>query len=1092
MFRSWKSLAGEVRHTARHPRLEVLEDRCLLNIGTITVTTNSDAPVQGKVTLRQAIDLSNNDNGGPDTIAFKIAGNGKQTITLGSDLPDITRQVIIDGYTQPGATKNTMDAGDNANLLIEINGNATALNGLTVTTGNCIVRGLIIDRCLNEGIELQSAGGRNDFTGGNRIEGNFIGTDENSTAGIGNGSTGIFINRQRNNIIGGANPEQRNVISGNGEDGVQIFDDFANAVRARVQDNQVVNNIIGLDQFANAALPNGQNGVHIVGGDGNIIGPGNFISGQRTTAGDGCGVLVEGDNALSNMVRGNVIGLNQFNDKIPNDFGVDLVAGAADNLVGGRAASARNIISGNTDSGVQVFMAAGNRIEGNYIGTDPMGNATGVGNGTGVKIVDAAANVVGAVDRFGNPVPAARNIITDNGFGVRITQINVDTQHNLVAANYIGINADGTAANNTAQVTGVLIDVADMNTIGGGNVISNNQQVGVEITATASENSVFGNKIGTSPGGTAQLGFQDIGVLLSDRAADNEIGLPGVSTPEGVTAGQPNVISGNLKTGVKITDKGTSGNKIKNNFIGTDVTGMMAIANDGDGVLIDGGEANEVGGILAANLDGSHSRLEGNVISGNNLNGVKIVSADTTLNKVQGNFIGVDNTGKAQLGNGADGVLIENSTENAVGGNIDTYRNVISSNGDETSTDMTGNGVHIKGGDATKNRVEGNYIGVGFDGQTGLGNVRDGVFIDASPGNIVGGYAAGRNVIGDNGANGVEISGAAATKNMVQANYVGTQADGQTALLNGLQAVLIDGAGGNVIGGTVPAGMEGQAPGNILFFFATIRGRREMGVLIRNPGADANTVSGNLVRGIRAGNGPDQTSSSDSVGIEVENGANNLIEHNRVFGADDGIALLGAAATGNLVLQNYIGTDPAGDVLGNNQFGVLIDQSASNNELLKNVIAYNGSVGVREPTGTGNLILTNSIFSNGPNGSGPGGIDVAALGVTTFNLPQLSLVSSHGTLFVQVTISGTPNTTFMLQFFSNAVCDPTGFGQGQTYIGQHGITTNASGMGMVLIPLPPNAASLGMVTATATNAVLGTSEFSNCLDLSSFPGGGPG
>src|SRR5215468_75891 len=97
---------------------------------TFTVTNNSDS---GAGSLRQAITDANN-HAGLDRIEFNIPGAGVHTITLASALPTITGPVVIDGYTQPGATPNTLSVGDNAVLLIELNG-TNANSGLIVAGG---------------------------------------------------------------------------------------------------------------------------------------------------------------------------------------------------------------------------------------------------------------------------------------------------------------------------------------------------------------------------------------------------------------------------------------------------------------------------------------------------------------------------------------------------------------------------------------------------------------------------------------------------------------------------------------------------------------------------------------------------------------------------------------------------------------------------------------------------------------------------------------------------------------------------------------------------------------------------------------------
>src|SRR5262249_20312355 len=119
------------------PVVEQLEDR--LVPATITVTTAADTlAVDGSVSLREAIQSINqggNANadvnaagayGSNDTIRFAIPGTGPQTIHVGTTglgaLPAITRPVLIDGYTQQGASANTLPAGDDAVLMIELDG----------------------------------------------------------------------------------------------------------------------------------------------------------------------------------------------------------------------------------------------------------------------------------------------------------------------------------------------------------------------------------------------------------------------------------------------------------------------------------------------------------------------------------------------------------------------------------------------------------------------------------------------------------------------------------------------------------------------------------------------------------------------------------------------------------------------------------------------------------------------------------------------------------------------------------------------------------------------------------------------------------
>jgi hypothetical protein len=176
----------------------------------VVINTNDS----GAGSLRQAI-LDANANPGADMITFSIAGTGVHTITLSSALPNITDTVNIDGYTQSGASANTLATGDNAVLQIELNGVATVdASGLTLDAGSSgsAIRGLVINNFDQTGINVLS--------NSNIIAGNFIGTNAGGDAALSNGF-GIYITGQ-SNTIGGTTLAARNIISGNITEGVYI------------------------------------------------------------------------------------------------------------------------------------------------------------------------------------------------------------------------------------------------------------------------------------------------------------------------------------------------------------------------------------------------------------------------------------------------------------------------------------------------------------------------------------------------------------------------------------------------------------------------------------------------------------------------------------------------------------------------------------------------------------------------------------------------------------------------------------------------------------------------------------------------------
>jgi hypothetical protein len=201
-----------------------------------------------------------------------------------------------------------------------------------------------------------------------------------------------------------------------------------------------------------------------------------------------------------------------------------------------------------------------------------------------------------------------------------------------------------------------------LNAIGPGNVISANL-IGIGIYGpAASQILVTGNLIGTDKTGTLELGNAQQGVLIKN-STDN--------TVEGNGAGSQ-VISGN-KVGVAITGAGSQRNLVAGNFVGTDQTGTHALANSQEGVLIDSGAGNTVGGTTAAAR---------NLISANEW-GIRINGSTATSNVVEGNFIGTNAAGASPLGNEVNGVIISGQASgNLIGGASTSAGNTIAYNTD--------------------------------------------------------------------------------------------------------------------------------------------------------------------------------------------------------------------------------------------------------------------------------------------------------------------------------------------------------------------------------------------------------------------------
>jgi hypothetical protein len=315
------------------------------------------------------------------------------------------------------------------------------------------------------------------------------------------------------------------------------------------------------------------------------------------------------------------------------------------------------------------------------------------------------------------------------------------------------------------------------------------------LTILGSRNVVEGNYLGIDLTGTRPMG-NTIGVLIG--GSDNRIG--------GTTDAQRNLISGN-DTGVLIFG---DNNVVLGNYIGTDVTGTVAVAN-GDGVVV-GGSNNQVGGTTP------EAR---NVISGNRISGVTIhayeSSTGTALpNQVQGNYIGTDVTGTHALGNNYGVSLFGLSLpglshgiiggSNQIGGTEPGAGNLISGN--------RGYGMQISGG-RDGNVIQGNRIGTDVTGTQAVGNGVDGMYLYATSNNRIGGAEAGAgNLISGNGWHGILITNfsSADGSNVVQGNLIGTDVNGTQPLGNGRDGVQITRLNNNTIGG------EAAGAGNTIAF----------------------------------------------------------------------------------------------------------------------------------------------------------------------------------------------------------------------------------------------------------------------------------
>ncbi len=567
-----------------------------------------------------------------------------------------------------------------------------------------------------------------------------------------------------------------------------------------------------------------------------------------------------------------------------------------------------------------------------------------------------------------------------------------------------------------------------------GLVIQNTGGNGIALN-TGGANHIEGNFIGTNGAGTIAVPNGGAGVRI-ESGDDNAVG--------GLTAPQRNLISGNNGTfvpnlpGYGVNIESGSGTLVQGNLIGTNAAGTGALGNQLSGVRVGSPAAGAPDTRVGGDLGGA-----GNVLSANGGSsqgwGVFVGPGPGETNiKIQGNRIGTNVTGTAPLGNNPDGIELLTDESVLIGGTTASAGNVVSGN--------VLNGISINGGGG--HVVEGNRIGTNLAGTAAVGNGASGVFQNGNSGNHIGqdNTSGARNIISGNGGSGVRLA-QGASNNFVQGNYIGTRANGAVALPNQGAGVFVEGGSGNTIGGFLYDSVDGNT-GNL------ISGNAGPGVALELPegpaGASSNVVSGNRI-------GVDTNGNQSTDAVNIGNGGAGVYIH---AGNDNLIG--GSGHAGNVIAFNH-------------NRGVLLE-------------------GTDTASALRNRISSNSIFSNASLSATPGlGIDLLPDGVTANdvgdgdsgnnqlqNFPVLHAVTPGAGTQLAGTLISAPNTTYTLEFFQSAVCDHSGFGEGEQFLDSETVTTDGVGYAIFSAQAPATVPSPQVVTATATDPAGNTSEFSPC------------
>ena len=453
--------------------------------------------------------------------------------------------------------------------------------------------------------------------------------------------------------------------------------------------------------------------------------------------------------------------------------------------------------------GIEVIGGTDNTFTENYVGLNLGGSAAG--NGLhGIKLLSSSNTVDGSVlssnglsGLFINTTSDGLNTITNNNIGTDPTGL-IDRGNQL----------DGLTVFSSHNQIGDA---------GNGNLISGNSRWGIFTRFTGrGDNTIQGNTIGLDATGTVAVP-NVIGIHVQNE--NNQIGGP--------LAGQENLISGNITSGVSIFSTSANSNEVIGNVIGTDVTGTIDVGNGADGVRITFGSNNVIG-----TLEPGY----GNLISGNNRRGVLLTELGATNNSVSGNKIGTDITGDVAIGNTRSGIRL---TKGASG-------NVLEGN------QISGNhfsGIATSFAETTSNQIIGNLIGTDSTGSAPLHNAGTIAVRLPSPGNTVDGNTISGSGIG-------VAAWARADGTIITNNYIGTDAS-ETSVSLGLTT-------GIQVSNTIGASIDNNVIAN-----------NTSGLLIKSGSQiliSQNSVYNNSSIGIDLG--PAGTTANDSG--DVDNGANFL------------------------------------------------------------------------------------------------------------------------------------------------------------------------------------------------------------------------
>jgi len=444
--------------------------------------------------------------------------------------------------------------------------------------------------------------------------------------------------------------------------------------------------------------------------------------------------------------------------------------------------------------------------------------------------------------------------------------------------------------------------------------------------------------------------------------------LPAIESPVWIKGnredGEPQIVidgsnAGENANGLTVEFEGRKSsvrNLVLTNFSGHGVLLDETMEVTIQGCLIGGEDGNDGDGIhlneSSINTIGGELSDARNIIGGNEGNGINIVGEGGNLNVIRNNYLGISRDGETALPNQTNGIRMTGDVQKNT-----AWDNTISGNRE--------NGIYIVDNAAEQdeeNEFFNNNIGTDADGTGAVPNKGNGILIENSSGSRIGRITGSGNLISGNGKNGVKIIGEDARINRIAGNSIGTDHGGTSEIPNAFNGIKIVNAPDNFVGGSTSS--PGDPPGNV------ISGNRKTGIYISGREATGNDIEGNLI-----GTGVSGTTSLENYdGIAVLSGASNniiggptAIHRNIISGNLRFGVIVGDPETEENTIQgNYIGTDKNGSQSLDNEVGIyLVDALKTRiggiEDEAENVISGNRDDGIRIIDGAGHTIQSNLI-----------------------------------------------------------------------------------------------------------------------------------